>query len=464
MTSGGTMTRSTLSVVIDRIWQRRWLVAAVALVVMFGAFYTVHDRTTTYTARVLVSAGSNRPPTQDAILAQGFTYYLNDPSYQAALGHKAGFPDGINGFSAQYVTASPLFYVQVSANTAAVAVAAAPKIAQLYVDDVNGRLDASRTATADAMTASMMKMWSDRLAANDPNAYSAQIQLQQVIDQLNAGTENRLTVLQSGAGATPIGPGKTKTLGAGIIGGIILGCVVALMAGAGTRRLYTDYDVAEKTGVRPLDVIPAGGGAKRDARREVALRHVANLVARECTRTPTSIAVAPVSPGPGGAEVARALAEHRAAQGTKTIYLDTDLRDTGSGGAGIVDYLEGRIRELREVTRAGTDGFAEIASGASGGDPYKLFDRHRVRELLQTAGATADLVVVRVAPLSIAPEAQIVADVADLTILVVECGRTRVRDVTEAVRAINQVGAEVLGAILIDSAERRGPLSRWISR
>ncbi|MEC3955850.1 hypothetical protein VMT65_22645 [Nocardia sp. CDC153] len=458
------MGTSTLSVVIDRIWQRRWLVAAVALVVAFGAYYTAHGRMTTYTARVLVSAGSNRPPTQDAILAQGFTYYLNDPSYQASLGHKKGFPDGINSFSAQFVAASPLFYVQVTANSAAAAVAAAPKVAQLYVDDVNGRLDANRAATADAMTASMMKVWSDRLAANDPNAYSAQIQLQQAIDVLNADTQNRLTVLQSGAGATPIGPGKTKTMGTGIIGGLILGCVVALMAGAGTRRLYTDYDVAEKTGVKPLDVIPAGGSPRRDARRDVALRHVANLVSRECTRTPTSIAVAPVSRGPGGTHIARAIAEHRAAQGTKTIFLDTDLRDPGDGQAGVVDYLEGRIRDLRELTHHGAAGFAEIKSGAAGGDPYPLFDRRRVRELLHTAGAAADLVVVRVPPLSLAAEAQIVADVADLTILVIECGRTRVREVTEAVRAVNQVGAEVLGAVLIDSAAGRGPLRRWIRR
>lgn len=460
-------TPSTLSVVAGRIWQRRWLVAAIAVLVAFGAYYTAHGHRTTYTSRVLVSAASTRPPTQDAILAQGFTYYLNDPSYQASLGNKPGFPDGITSFSAQFVAASPLFYVEVDAPTAAAAQAAAPKVAQLYVDDINGRLDTSRAATADQMTAAMMRVWGDRLTAADPNAYSAQIQLQQAIDQLNADTENRLTILQSGAGATAKGAGKTRTLATGLLGGLILGCTVALMAGAATRRLYTDYDVVEKTGVRPLDVIPPGGGAAHEARRQVALRHIANLVARECATTPSSVAIAPISAGRGADQVARAIAENRAAQGARTVFVDADLRTRGEGappGPGVADFLEGRIADPREIVRRpGVDGFEEIAPGETGGDPYPLFDRNRVRSLLRSLGAASDLTIIRVPPLSTAPESQIVADVVDLTILVIERGRTRVRDVHEAVRAVNQVGAEVLGAVLIDTSDSRGPLRRWIA-
>ncbi|MRH88265.1 hypothetical protein GFY24_12555 [Nocardia sp. SYP-A9097] len=451
-------TPNTLVILRDRIWQRRWLVTAIALVATFGAYLTAHGHATTYTSRVLVSAASTRPPTQDAILAQGYTYYLNDPTYQAGLRQKQGFPSDIDGFSAEFVTASPLFYIQVIAATPSAATTAAPQIAQLYIDDINGRLDASRSATAADMTAAMLRVWGDRLTASDPSAYTAQIQLQQQIDQLNSNEANRLTILQSGAGAMAIGPGKTRKLATGMVGGVILGCVVALMAGASTRRLYNDYDVVEKTGIRPFDVIPPGGSPARDARREVAVRHVSNLVARAATHSPTSIAVVPVSSGRGADHIARAIAEQRAAQGSRTVFVNADLRtaDYGPRQRGVAEYLRGLVGNVHDLVRqSGSGGFAEISAGEATADPYPLFDRDRVRELLRTAGEKADLVIIAVPPISSAPESQIVADIADQTVLIIERGHSRVREVDEAVRAINQVGAQVLGALFVDTAEYR---------
>lgn len=457
---------STLYVLLDRIRQRRWLVLAITVLVLFGAYFTAHGKATTYTSRVLVSAASTRPPTQDAILAQGYTYFLNDPSYQSNLGTKQGFPTGITNFSAEFVTASPLFYIQVTAPTPAIAKAAAPRVAQLFVEDINGRLDASRSETAADMTAAMLKVWGDRLAANDANAFTVQIRLQQAIDALNADSSNRLTIMQSGAGATSIGPGRTRTLATGLVGGLLLGCVAALMAGAATRRLYTEYDVVEKTGVRPFEVIPAGGSPARDARREVALRQVANLVARSSAEGSTSIAVVPVSPGVAGDRIARAIAEHRSTQGTPTVFINADLRGpkTERREPGVAEYLRGYVRDARElISNSGPNDFAEIAPGETEGDPYALFDRDRVRALLESAGAAADVVVIALPPITGAPEAQIVADLADMTVLVIDRGHSRVRDVQDAVRAINQVGAQVLGALLVDTSTHDSPL-RWVRR
>ncbi|NNH70796.1 hypothetical protein HLB23_13125 [Nocardia uniformis] len=457
---------NTLTVVVDRIWQRRLLVVAVALVVLFGAFLTAQGESTTYTSRVLVSAGSTRPPTQDAILAQGYTYYLNDPTYQANLKQTPGFPTDIYGFSAEFVTGSPLFVVQVTAATPEAAKDAAPKVTQAYVDDVNDRLDASRNETTADMTAAMMKVWGDRLAEGDPNAFSAQVQLQQQIDHLNSDQSNRLTIMQSSVGATAQSPGTTRDLATALVGGLLLGCVVALLAGAATRRLYTDYDVVEKTGVRTFDVIPAGGTPARDARREVTLRHLANLIARSNTELPTSVAVVPVSAGVGGDRIARAIAEHRAAQGARAILVNADLRGgDGSGQPGVAEYLRGPISDVWDLaTSRGPAGFAEIATGQAGSDPYRLFDRGRVRALIDAIGEIAELAIILVPPISTAPESQIVADLADSTVLVIERGQTTARDVHDAVRAVNQVGAQVLGAVLVDTADRRGPLPRWARR
>lgn len=444
---------STLSVQTDRIWQRRWLVLAITFVATFGAYITSHGHAT-YTSRVLLSAASTRPPTYDSILAQGYAYYLNDPTYQADFVRRPGFPAGVESFSAQFVAASPLLYVQATADSAAAAEAAAPKIAQLYISDINGQLDSSRDKTTANMTAAMMKAWGDRLAASDPNAFTAQIQLQQQIDLVNSDQSNRLTLMQVGAGATATGAGRTRTLATGLLGGLILGSVVAMMIGAATRRLYTDYDITEKTGVRVLEVIPTEAGPEGRARREVQLRHLANIVARASDHAPTSVAVCPISDGEAGSQIARAIAEQRAVQGARTVFVDADLRrshDTGAP-AGVAEFLARNDNSADLVTASDTANFGEISAGATTGDPYPLFDRTRVAELIDVAGVDRDLVVLQVPPISTAPESQIVADVADTTVLVIERGRTTVRDVEDAVRAVNQVGAEVLGVVLVDTS------------
>lgn len=197
------------------------------------------------------------------------------------------------------------------------------------------------------------------------------------------------------------------------------------------------------------------------------MRHVSNLVARAATHSPTSIAVVPVSTGRGADQIARAIAEQRAAQGSRTVFVNADLRtaDYGPRQWGVAEYLRGLVGDVRDLVKnTGSEGFAEIAAGETAADPYPLFDRDRVRELIRTAGVAADLVIIAVPPISTAPESQIVADLADQTLLIIERGHSRVRDVQEAVRAVNQVGAQVMGALFVDTVEPQPPIWQRLRR
>ncbi|MFH5232751.1 hypothetical protein [Antrihabitans spumae] len=450
----------TLGTHIERVWRRRRMVIAITLVCAVGSVIASLGNQTTYTGRALLSASTQtRAPEQDAILAQGYSFYFNDPSYQEVVRERSGIPDDVTSFVAQFVSAGPLLYVQATATDAEVAREAAGKLAQTFIGEINGHLDASRQQTIDDMTTAFDKVWGPKLAADDPEADTALLQLQKEIDDLNGNQTNRLTILQTDSGTVAMPASKVIPLASGVVGGLVLGCVVALLLGARTRRLYTEADVAEKTGVRVLETIPVGGGGVDEERRQVRLRHLANIVAKSSAQSPAVVAVCPTTPGTVGSEVAFAIAQQRAIQGVHTVFVRANLRDGAQDGPGVAEFLStpGALHVQRAAGPAELD---IVSQGETTGDPYGLFDRERVRELIGQAGDNADLVVVEAPPIASAAEGQVICDVADRTLLVLEAGRTTVEDVAEAIRVLEQMGGDVIGAVLVERTPHPADHSR----
>ena len=452
---------STLGTHIERVWRRRRMVVAITLVCAVGSVIAALGNQTTYTGRALLSASTQtRAPDQDAILAQGYSFYFNDPSYQEVVRERSGISDDVTSFAAQFVSAGPLLYVQATATDAEVARDAAGKLAQTFITEINGQLDASRQQTIDDMTQAFDKVWGPKLAADDSEADTALLQLQKQIDDLNGDQTNRLTLLQTDSGTVATPASKVMPLASGIVGGLVLGCVVALLLGVRTRRLYTEADVAEKTGVRILETIPAGGSADAEEHRQVRLRHLANIVAKSTVVSPSVVAVCPATPGTVGSEIAFAIAQQRAIQGIHTVLVRANLRDGTQEGPGVAEFL--RTPGALHIERAtGPTELDIVAQGETSGDPYGLFDRERVRELIAQAGDDAALVVVEAPPIASAAEGQVICDVVGRTLLVLEAGRTTVGDVAEAVRVLDQVGGDVIGAVLVERSPHPAARSRF---
>ena len=158
-----------------------------------------------------------------------------------------------------------MFYITATSTSADAARSAAAAMAQSYADELNSQLKARRDQAIANMTNDWRKTWGERLDNNDPAALAAQDQLQQQINDVNADRANEVTVLALDAGVSVEGAGRVQTLGFALLGGLLLGCVVAVVASISSRRLVTDYDVAEKLGltfsmccrVRPMAVTPA---------------------------------------------------------------------------------------------------------------------------------------------------------------------------------------------------------------
>ncbi|SEC17577.1 hypothetical protein [Rhodococcus koreensis] len=453
---------STLNVQLERIWRRRVLVVFVAALAVLGAVAAAKEAGTSYTGRAaLIVSSPGRAPEQDAILVVGYVDYFNNGPYQERIRARADVPDDVT-FAASTAAASPILYIDATANDPKVAASSAAAMAGAFRDDVNTVRFAGRAGTLEELRQQLEEQRSSPEA--DPVAMA---QLQDRITAIELDTTNELQDQQLAAGVAEESPSLVRNAVLGLFGGLILGCVAALALDAVSKRLTTADDVRAKAGVDTLVEVPRGGKPRAEQRREAQFRRLANIVGLADLPRPATVVVTAPRRTEGVAQVARAIAEHRAIQGERSLILRADLH--GSERATNTDEVPGVADFLAEATPPAIAGFIqeavpgempEMPSGTGNGDPYALFTRERFGNLLQHAHSIADMVVVEAPPITEAAEAQVICAAADAVVLVVERRRTRVPETVEACRLLGQVESRLLGAVIIDPrcARRSAPI------
>lgn len=446
---------STLNVQLERIWRRRVLVVLIAALAVLGGVVAAKEAGTSYTGRAaLIVSSPGRAPEQDAILVVGYVDYFNNGPYQERIRTRAGVPDDVS-FAASTAAASPILYIDATAKDPETAASAATAMAGAFRDDVNTVRFAGRADTLEELRKQL-----DEQRATPEADPVAMAQLQDRITAIELDTTNELQDQQLAAGVAEESPSLARNAVLGLFGGLILGCVAALALDAVSKRLTTADDVRAKVGVDTLVEVPRGGKPRAEQRREAQFRRLANIVGLADLPRPATIVVTAPRRTEGVAQVARAIAEHRAIQSERSLIVRADLH--GSERATNVDDAPGVADFLAPVTPPAIAGFIqdavpgeipeipEMPSGTGNGDPYALFTRERFGNLLQQARSIADVVVVEAPPITEAAEAQVICAAADAVVLVVERRSTRVPETVEACRLLGQVESRLLGAVIID--------------
>lgn len=479
---------TTLGTQIRWIRQRWQLVAAVTVLSVLAALATTFGAATEYTGKsALIVSSRNRAPEQDAVLVRGYIELFNDPAYLARIRAAAQVPDEVT-LEARTAASSPIVYIAATADDADLAATSATAAAEAFRDDMNA---VQRAGREDAVAELRRQLEQEQATSGPPPpgvVNTPLTQLQDHILSIETDTTNALQDLQLRAGVEASPPDPVKNAVLGLLGGLVLGCVAALGAAALSNRLRDPDDVHERTGLDVLATIPRGGRPPADRVRAEHLRRLANTIAVADLPRPLAVAVVPVDPGSDGAPIARALAEHRARQGEKTLLVRADLRtgpgggaqgpgsrgtgaqgtgarDTGArgtgfgdapfaagGGPGIADCLGDTdplpIRAVIHDTEV--PGLREIRPGYTTGDPYEIFGPDRLERFLRQARVLADLVVVEAPAVNGAAETQLICAAVDTTVLVVAQGRTRTPAAVDAVALLERARANVLGAVLVD--------------
>ncbi|MGS0685638.1 hypothetical protein ACVBEQ_10905 [Nakamurella sp. GG22] len=439
----------------DRIRRRKWVVAAFVLLFLVGGLVSALTQRTTYTTKAaLLATSQNRAPEQDAILAQGYVNFFNDPSYQATLRKIADVPDGVT-FKAETVASSPLIYVVASSSNEDDVRLAASKMATAFYETVNKAIRAAQ----DRIIAGIRQPFDDIKAANGEIPDQALVQLEDRISAISANSTNQLEVIQLESSVTSTAASSASavtTLGLAVFGGVVVGCAIAIAMAALNRRVGSEFDLADKTGLPVTVVIPHGDPALRVQR----YGQLANAVARADLPTPSVLAVTPVGKSVTASQVAWAVGQHRADQGVRTLMLDAGPLMSGPDSGLTANLRPPEAIDLNGVIRP-SDRHAGLLEFNPGGEAAvtRATGIEQFERMFLKLQEYADLVVVIAPPIVETAECQALCAASDAALLVVEQSVTRISEVQEAKGLIEEIRGRVVGAVLLEKGAETAEVS-----
>ncbi|MCP2194173.1 SMC family protein [Williamsia deligens] len=430
--------------------RRRWyVVVAVTLVTLVGAFVAGIGDRTTYSAKAALSASSPTSENSPYALALAYIYLFNDASFQDALVRKAKVPSGVTSV-AEPATVGSIFYIDATASSPEAARSAASALASTFRTEINGALEDAKRQTINSVEAPFEQRYAQRLdVPGDERAG-----LQDQINTINANTNGMINSVGLDSAVTASSPQRTTTLLTALGGGLVVGLLVALGVDIASRRVRTGFDVTDKTAfttaLTVADPDDAGGSA-----RTADLRHLANRLVSGSETRPQVIAV--IAAQSGASAAARQLAGSMAsALGTSevpSLLVRTDTRRPVGPSArpGFVDVLVDPDRDLHELTTAAVDGVCVMEPGNRVLDPIGVVTRSRVAKFLDAARKHAEVVVIESPIVLESPEAQIICAQTDVVVTVVDPLTATVAEVSETYRLLAEVKAPI-GPVVVMAA------------
>ena len=181
-----------------------------------------------------------------------------------------------------------------------------------------------------------------------------------------------------------------------------------------------------------------------------------NLQFSEFGKNIKLIVITSTSPNEGKSEVSINLAASLAQQGKKVIIIDADMRKPTQHKLTELNDTEGLSTFLLKKT--GVDSINHLTindvnldvltSGPVPPNPAEMLASVSMEQTLKAFGDFYDYVIIDTPPLLATTDAQILASIADATLLVVDIKKTKRRQVIESRRRLDNVGAKLLGLVM----------------
>ncbi|MFG2355930.1 hypothetical protein [Streptomyces sp. NPDC048521] len=414
-----------------------------------------------------VSMGTERQIALSAGVAARAAKTLGEPSRATALG---------SGLSVSYAPNTQVLKFAYTAGSARRAARAANAFADAYLADRQARTK----GVADRMTSALQQQLAPlqaRPKRDDENpapGVADQIStLQKRISDIRSRDTTGGDVVRKGTPpARPSGPGLSALLGLGLLGGLLLGLVLAWLRSALEPRARSIAEVEGALGAPVLGILPdtgpggeplrpgRSGGGHAETYRMLAfrLRHAGD-------RTPGgSLLIAAPRLDATAEDTAVHLAAAFAECGDDVLLVDATGRTPGLAArlplvtAGGDDSESAGLPEDRVLVDAGTAGRFTLAPGTpdtvTGEAPASPMV---TRELSRAEAAQSALVVTR--PLLEHTDGLAVAQRVDGVLVVAGLDRTRRDDLRRVRELVGCSGGRLLGAVVGTSA-RRGILAR----
>lgn len=250
--------------------------------------------------------------------------------------------------------------------------------------------------------------------------------------------------------------------------GLMLGSALVLIRESRNRAFRNSAQLERATGYPTIGQIPLIKGKRRKDSISYLKGHPSSAGAEAVRNLRTSIMLSNVDtppkvimvcsavPGEGKTTVAMSMALNFSSMGKKVLLIEGDIRrrvfrqylNSSETAEGIVSVLTGDKTFDEVVTHSDLIGCDVLLGDQGQANAADIFSSVRFSELIQNLRSSYDIIVVDSPPVLVVPDARVIAQQVDTTILVVKWDHTPREQVLGALREFDSVGKPVSGLVL----------------
>jgi succinoglycan biosynthesis transport protein ExoP len=271
--------------------------------------------------------------------------------------------------------------------------------------------------------------------------------------------------------STPSAPQKTRYMAVALVMGFMLGSGLALLREWIDQKLHSTEEISSVLGVPVLGVVPSMSRREdlTERGRKVYLDSKSSWAeAYRTIRTAVffgapkgeakTILVTSPAPSDGKTTLVSNLAIAMAQAGQKTLILDADFRKPMQHNIfginheriGLSSVLAG-VTKLREAIQSTEiNGLELLSRGPEVPNPSEILNSNSFAKVLELLSSKYDRIIVDSPPVIPVTDAQIIAAICDITLLVLRAEKSTRKMSQQARDGLLSVGAHVLGVVVND--------------
>jgi len=478
-----------------------WLLAAATVVAALSSFVYTVMQPAVYEARTTVMVGSTiqdpNPSSNQVWMAQQLAETYADiaqrtPIRQATMAALA--MDWLPFYQASVIPNTQIIEIKVFDEDANRTYAVATELIsqlilkgpsgeqkrQSFVEEQLNKLQTNITETEDEILQKqedLGKIFSARDIVNVQNQISA---LQTKLTTLQANYAALLANTQKGAinALNLLEPAiiPTEPMASNLLINILIAAMIGFVLAAGGAFLIEYFDDSIKTaedakqvlGTAVLSSIPLIENMQADTNQLVMTKNTSvpateayrvlrtNLQFAMVDRQLKLLLITSPSPMEGKSLTAANLAVALARGGRRVVLVDVDMhRPTQHrlfrlvNNIGLTTLLLAENAPLdRLLQKTGIPGLQVLTTGPLPPNPAELLGSRRMQDILGKLKEHADIVILDSPPVMAVADAVILSSLADAVLTVVRAGKTRREAARQALNALQQVKARVIGVVL----------------
>ncbi len=268
----------------------------------------------------------------------------------------------------------------------------------------------------------------------------------------------------------PSEPQKARTMGLALCLGLFGGVGLALLREWKDERLRSTQEISALLGLPILGAVPSMTAPKQtlairgqkirispESREAEAYRTVRTALFFGAPKDEAkTILITSPAPGEGKSTTASNLAIAMAQAGQRTIIVDVDFRRPtlhkifalNRQMKGLSLVLAGQMSLEEGIEHLGMENLDVLTCGPDVPNPAELLNSNRFAEIVKTLADQYDRVLIDSPPVIAVADAQILAALCDVTILVLQAQKSTRRVSVQACDSLVSVGGRILGVVV----------------